>query len=698
MADQYPLSLQLYDDGKPIPSKRFTRERFAKKDPELQKRLDTILDKRWRIMGTIKLPASALKAGINVLAIEVRRSHYPAAAKKKWFSGKTGKNMPSWVPVCLSEVRLSAVGGDASAKQSRPKGMQVWNEDRNVRLNYKDSGNVLDEITPVKLTGAKNGTFCGQLVVGSDKDIKGLKIVAGNLKAVKGSGVISAKNIDLLYALYDIEFYDGKYQWFDGLQSEPITTVVRNEKEGSAILPVVVRVNIPKGAKAGDYLGSITVSATGEKTAKVPIAVHVADWIIPDPQDYITYIGLYQSPTSIALKYDVPMWSEEHWGLVEKSIALLGRAGNKMVNIPVVDKTQFGNEDGWITWIKKANGTYMRDYRVFDRYMKLVMKYCGPQDYVALQIWHAGGWTHRNADQENTVVVIDEKTGKRSHMQVPLFDSDEAVSFWKPLFKEINDHLVKVGMPDSDVIVGILSDSTAPSEVFAMFDKAMPPVAGWQRGCHTQNRSKVPYKVDKGGGLGVLHEHCYGLSIVDPDKELPGFWDLRGKPSTAYDRIHQHEIMVALSWYRCTAAGALFRQTQGVGRACLDFWPVIPGKWGDIWIYNRYPQSTCQQRRPSLQKMVWAGPDGAETTIRYEAFLEGIQDSEAIVYISRAMEQNAKKLGPELMKECQDILVDNIMFHRAFGRVLLPMRPYYYGWQDLSARLYECAAKIEAVL
>ena len=691
LADQYPQDAQIGVNGIPIPSARF-RRKLTKKDPDLKAKLDAQAESRWRKMETIKIPANILKSGVNVLAIEVRRSHYPALAKKGWFKGGKGAwGLPSWVPVNLSEVSLKAVGGDIISGNSRPSGMQVWTEDRNVRITFKDFGNPAEDIAPIKITGAQNGTFSGQIVVSSDKEIKGLKVQASALKAAKGTAIISKANTKLLYAVADVEYY-GTPKWFNALESKPIKNIAIDKKYASAVQPITVQVSIPKDARAGDYNGVITISATGEKPVKVPISLHVANWTIPDPKDYKTYIGLYQSPTTISMQYKVPMWSEEHWELLEKSFALLSRAGNKMVNIPVVDKTQFGNEDSYIFWIKQPNGSYKYDFSVFDRYMKLVVKYCGPQDNVVMQIWHASGWHARKSDQENTVTVIDAKTGERSHMQVPTFDTEEALAFWKPLLTELKARLTKMDMPDA-MCIGILSDSTAPSPVFEMFDKAMPPVSKWHRGNHTANRSPEPYKADKGGGLVVLHEYCYGLGLPDADKELPEFWNLRNKPATAYERISGHESKMPLSWYRCSATKALLFQTRGVGRACLDFWGVEKGKW----IYNRYPRSTCTQRRPSLKKMTWAGPDGAATTIRYETFLEGIQDAEALIYVSKAISQNAKKLGPKLVQECKATISDTIRY-QPYNRDRLPLRPYYYGWQNVSARMYECAAKIKQKL
>lgn len=687
LAEAYPLEAHVDASGAPIPNlhKRYT----GKLSPQKVKDLKSRVAKRRRSIGSVKLPRAALKKGINVLAIEIRRSHYPAVAPQ-WFSGKYGKSMPSWVPLQVHKLELKATGKGINFNRNRPGALQVWVEDRIVRITPQSVGDPNEE-QPMKVVGARNGTFCGQVVVRSKQAVKGLKASVGALRLSKGDGEISASQIKVLFGRLDVSFY-GVPPWFDGLKEKPGVEVPVHKKYGSAVQPILVRIHVPADAKPGDYRSQLTIAADGIEPVQVPFELSVADWAIPNPADYRTYVGIYQSPTSVALQYKLKMWSEEHWQHLEKSFELLARAGNKMVNIPVVDQTQFGNAEGFVFWIKKDDGSYEYDLSVLERYLKLAKKHCGTLDYVALQIWHAGGWKHRGADQKNTVTVIEKKTGQRSHMQVPKFDGPEARAFWKPALDAIQTRLTALGLQKA-MCIGILSDSTAPPEVFKMFDEVLPPTARWHRGCHIRPRHAKPYRANGGGGRVVLHEHCYGLKMADPDGALPNFWALRGRPGTAYDRISNHERYMSLGWYRNTAMLSIFRCTQGVGRVCLDFWPVLKSGRSKKWIYNRYPHSSCGQRRPSMQKMTWPGPGGAATSLRFEAFLEGIQDAEAVMFVSKAMAHDAEKLGKELEAECRVVLAD-LMRSQYGGSDRGPLRPVHYGWQELSRRLYACAAKV----
>ncbi|MDD4888798.1 MAG: hypothetical protein PHU85_02620 [Phycisphaerae bacterium] len=659
--------------------------------PEVRKDCEARRAKRVRVLGPIKLPADAMRKGLNLLTVEVRRSEYPFEAIR-WFKQPEGVTKPFWIPMNIFDLRLQAAGSGAVANVARPKGLQVWSEDTDDRICTLDYGDTGEGLRPVRIVGARNGLFCGQFVIGSDQAFAGVKVTAGDLKAAKGSGLIPAAKATLLYARPDISYY-ALPTWFDGLEPAPPADVPV-AKGGGALLPVLVRIAVPKDAPAGDYRGEAVVTVAGADAVKVPVELSVADWTLPDPKDYRTYVGVYQSPTSLAMQYKVNEWSEEHWKLMEKSFALLARVGNRLVNVTVVDRTQFGNDEGMVYWIRKADGSYAYDFKVFDRYMDLAQKYFPSLDYVALHVWHSGGWETRKADQQNSVTVVDEKTGAREHVQVPVFGTEESKKFWKPFLEAAQDRLAKRGLPKA-MILGILSDGTAPKEVFTAFNAITPGGAKWMRGCHSGTYSDHPDALP-GGGVTVLHEFCYGQPL-EVAKPASPYYKQRWWPGTDYERMGNHDTGVALSWYRETGLTSLMRRTRGVGRICLDFFDVAGGAQrggvgSSLTIYNRWPQSSCAQREPSLKKMVWAGPDGAATTMRYEAFCEGVQFAEALIVVSEAIDAKAAALGADRVEAYRQLLTD-LWRREVRGGWGSPLRPNHEGWQDITRRLLDAAAE-----
>ncbi|MGQ9662314.1 MAG: glycoside hydrolase domain-containing protein, partial [Kiritimatiellia bacterium] len=642
---------------------------------------------RTRVLGPIKLPQGLLRRGTNVLAIEVRRSEYLFDALR-WFRAPEGATKPFWIPMRILDLRLHTKGAGAVPNKQRPPGIQVWTENTNDRITPFDYGDLGEGLRPIRIVGARNGTFCGQLVVGSSDPIRGLTVRARDLIETNNRARIPASCVSLLYALPDVSFY-GMPTWFDALQSEPPAEVPVH-KGGGAVQPVLVRVSIPTNVPGGNYRGEASVTVSGNLVATVPIELYVSEWIVPSPRNYRTYVGIYQSPTSLALQYKFPEWSEPHWKLVEKSFVLLSRAGNRLVNVTVVEKTQFGNEEGMITWVRQPDGSFGYDFRVFDRYMDLAQKYFS-LDYVALHIWHSGGWETRVANQENTVTVFDPRTGTRESMQVPVFGTEESKRFWKPFLEAVDARLVQRGLGRC-MVLGILSDGTAPPEVFKAFDEITPGGARWMRGCHSGTYSDKPYPLP-GGGTVVLHEFCYGTPL-DKAPPLAPYWKQRWWPGTDYERISAHDMVTPLSWYRETPITALMRRTRGVGRICLDFFDVLPGNCD---IYNRWPRSSCAQREPSLKRLAWAAPDGPETTLRYEALCEGIQFAEALVVVSEALDTKADALGATRAAEYRQMLTE-LWRREVRAGTGAPLRPNHEGWQAMAKWLLDAAAQSSHLL
>jgi hypothetical protein len=702
-AEAYPDEAFVDKAGKPIPSP----DKFKNAPAEQKKELEEGIAKRHRALAPVEIPAKLLRRGTNVLAIEIRRAHYHASAAGWFTPAGVGAGAP-WVTAGLDAVKLEAGGAGATANTARPRGLHIWNQDRCDRVALTDYGDPNEPPRPLKIFGARNGTFCAQLALGSTEVLAGVSATPSALKGPKGE--IAAAGVAVLYGLPDMAPYM-QVPWFQSLTPKAPAQVAVHKNYGAAVQELLVRVKVPKDAAAGLYKGAVTVSASG-KSFEVPLEVNVSDWALPDAKDYRTYIGAYQSPVSVAMQYNVQPWSEEHWKLMEKSFELLGRVGNKMINVSVVDETQFGEPEGMINWIKKGDpsagsgsASYDYDFSVFDRYLALAMKHCGKLDYVCFQIWHAGGWEARPVDNKCTVTVRDEK-GAKSMMQVPKWATPEAAAFWKPFFEKVQERLAKQGM-DKALTIGILSCSTAPDAVFKTTAEVLPNgAARWQRGCHVQTDEAKPYNVSKGcTNLVSLHEHCYGMSMVSPQIEkLPAIHDFRGRPGTAYQRISSHEVTASLLSFKLMTENGIWCQKQGIGRICLDFWSVLKTKGGSdtggFDIYNRYPHSSCAQREPSLKRLSWPGPDGAEVTVNYEAFAEGLQETEAGMVLSKAAAAEAT-VGKELADKCRAVLRERLMFCHARD-ICQWNRPFYhldhYGWQDLARRSFDLAGEVSAKL
>ncbi len=99
------------------------------------------------------------------------------------------------------------------------------------------------------------------------------------------------------------------------------------------------------------------------------------------------------------------------------------------------------------------------------------------------------------------------------------------------------------------------------------------------------------------------------------------------------------------------------------------------------------------------------GPNGAVGTVRLEMLREGIQECEARIAIERAL--LARAVPAPLAEECTALLVERMAarykdgkFTASHGARISSPQARVWGmapnWQDLTARLFDLAGRVEA--
>jgi hypothetical protein len=91
--------------------------------------------------------------------------------------------------------------------------------------------------------------------------------------------------------------------------------------------------------------------------------------------------------------------------------------------------------------------------------------------------------------------------------------------------------------------------------------------------------------------------------------------------------------------------------------------------------------------------LLWPGEVGAESSARFEALLEGIQETEARIAIEQAIEAGCVP-GP-LAARLKKALADHFDATTYFvaNSIIYGMEQYHFGWQARSRRLYQAAAE-----
>ena len=102
-----------------------------------------------------------------------------------------------------------------------------------------------------------------------------------------------------------------------------------------------------------------------------------------------------------------------------------------------------------------------------------------------------------------------------------------------------------------------------------------------------------------------------------------------------------------------------------------------------------------------MWRLAWAGPEGAEPTVRFEQLLEGIQAAEASIAVAEAQGEKADRLGAELAAKCRQLCLDRLNYSRQhapepYGAVYFTT--CHFGWQELDERLFALAGEVEKKL
>ncbi len=706
-AEAYPNEVFYMPNGQPFRTRGSTMDRHRER-----------VEKRVRKLEGVKIPAALLRKGTNVLALEIHASPFESrVARRDSYGQRTLWNH-------CGPVSLKLRGGPGAVPNvSRPKGIQIWNATTTERIAVGHYCDPHEKTRPVRIVAARGGAFCAQVVISSDSAISDLRAAVGDLRCA-GGGEVPSSAVSVYYA-------QPRGWFFDALASKPPTGVPALEKwsrgrghEGltpGAVQPVWIKVRVPADAKAGDYLGNLTVNAS-RRRFHVPLQLKISEWNLPAPKQYKTTVGLIQSPDTLALKYKVPMWSDRHFQLMERSYALLGEVGNKFVWLPLIAKTNLGNTETVVRW-RQSNGHLQPDFTVLDRYLDLVGKYLEPE-IVCLWVYdsyidYTPGTTRSRVKMEpgkyqgtdaGWITVLD-ASGK-SHLRLgPKRSSAEGKAFWTSLLTEVRARLKKRGW-DKAAMLGAFPD-LGPRRSTSKFFADVAPGLKWVAMTHGAS--------DRAGYNTRVYVGLMPPPAPWDDKRRAG-WRNR-QLSGIFPRSHGPATQVPMSGGSHPALHGLINEAAllaglgGVGRTGADFWPVLDSIQKRYWkgkhsfsVAARYPESCWDQLNMDrgTEWLLAPGPDGAVSTVRFESLREGVQECEARIFIETTLYDPARRagLGTAVVQRCRQVLDER---HAAIRTACLgSIRNegtctgllWYaaHGSAGLREKLFDCAAQVAAKL
>lgn len=316
----------------------------------------------------------------------------------------------------------------------------------------------------VRIVAAANGSFSGKAVVCSAGPIKAVQAKVGDLKTPDGKAVIPAGRVQVRYATgwlkggWNVQSKAGST--FDVLEEQPPAEAIKPlpappghdkyhpwVKAGRSYLPIWVTVAVPARTAAGEYAGRLAVSADGA-TWEVPIALTVHGYALPNAVEFRTWVETIQSPDTLALQYDVPLWSDKHWKLIEQSLRYGAMLANRTVYFPLICESNFGNAESAVRWVRQGPDKYAYDLSLVEKYLDLQIASQGKPRIVCFPIWDTfleGGQFDGDIKYESPetrdqrlaykgkgpeVTLLDPAGGKVEKLMLPKFSDPGAAALW----------------------------------------------------------------------------------------------------------------------------------------------------------------------------------------------------------------------------------------------------------------------------
>jgi hypothetical protein len=663
---------------------------------------------RERVLGPVEIRPEMLRAGVNVLAVEIRASWVHPLVQKNpiqpnW--GGPGRPFPH-ARLCKLELRPASAAVPSAVV--RPAGVQVWVEDVNRRVES-------DEFLPpgeapgvIRLVAPRNGTCSAQIVVGTSKALTGLQAKPGELSRAGGTERLPAAAFQVLYmvpypaAEWTMKrlgderglgagfpdnqqlsryagFGAGGPQLFDRLAA-----AAPAEVPAGASCPLWLSLRVPPDAAAGQYRGKLEVSAQGTVPVSLPVELEVFDWVLPDPRDFRTFVGCEENPYAVAKQYGTPLWSDEHFKLLEASFRQLGRVGNTWLNVPVILRTEYGNKgDSPVRWTRKRDGSLDFDFAILDRYLDLAVKHCGKPKVVHFIVMQGMG--RQTGPGMAQVNVRDEATGGTATLSLgdgkALGPAEK--NAWGALAKALVAHMKARGL-DRSMYWGAPLEGEADPELKNVLIAAAPGV-GWTAGPH-----EMMYN-----GKYAKDEKFYKLvADIRYQGGWPSFRDDQGWKSKTIHLLNPRVGGTAFALhttsapfaYRMLPERALSRGRNGFTRLGADEWAGCH--------YEGMPPAPPWITGIPVLFMLWPGKDGAEGSARFEALLEGIQETEARIFLEQALDRGG--LSADLAGRVRKVLASRVVESSFFlgNSIVYSLEENHSGWQERSRELYQAAAEV----
>jgi hypothetical protein len=470
---------------------------------------------------------------------------------------------------------------------------------------------------PLSLQLGRNDTRAGQLAILHREGLSGLRTTVSELTAQDGA-TIDSKHVTVRYPGYvpvvrpgDTCAIAGDYVAADGdpdLVADPLFATETVDVRPYRAQPIWLTVSTPADVTAGTYTGSVTIQVAGMEAVILDLTVDVADVAVPDPAEAEFTLDLWCNPDAVATAHELEPWSAAHWDRIDDYLEPIAAAGQDYITVPIVHEPwQVEWHDGWrsqtatpyswmIEWHHDGE-EWAFDFDRFDAYVERSLAAgVGPAISAYSMLAFRG-------DQRLTYLDgAGELTVERTTVEDPRWR--EA---WTAFLESFTEHLAERGWLEQTW----LAFDEKPSE---QLDAARALVADVAPTFLDRLKMAV-FSQDE-----IDHATTYALNYDQLPIEAgePAADRAADETATFYTSVaHDHPNT--------------FSHSPAVESALLPWLVERHGLDGYTrWSFTSWPEEPLRNpahRHPQGDEyLIYPGPDGPRSSIRWELFEEGLRD------------------------------------------------------------------------
>ena len=481
-----------------------------------------------------------------------------------------------------------------------------------------------------------------QVLLWSRFNVDNVKLTPSDLVDPKGN-IIASNAVSASFIRYVLTDHAGDLKSGCGIPKGLDTSLTADLIDNITVLPIEARtsrpvwlsLNIPRNTVAGIYKGTLTVSATNERSISLPYEIEVLNYTLPEPRKWSFHLDIWQNPYSVSRVHGVKVWSSEHFEAMKPYIKMLADAGQKSITADIIYDPWNGQTydiyQGMIKWVKKKDGTWSYDYTNFDKWVDFMMGF-GIDKFIncySMIPWNLKFYYYDEAAGKNAVLAA--KPGEEAYND-----------HWKNMLIDFAKHLKEKGWFEKTTIAMDEREMEDMKKAIAVIKEADPA-----------------FKISLAGNdhpelYDELVDYCVALRY-ELSKDLISERREKGFTTTFYTCCTEpfpntftsstYAEATWLPWY------ALNKDFDGYLR----------------WAYNCWGPNPLQDTRVGtwLAGDGWFVYPGARTSIRFERLIEGIQDFEkAKILKKHLLDQNKnedlKKLNEVIrLFEFETVTKDN---------------------------------------